>query len=63
MSYSQNNSESDVFKKIIDYEIGKGGQGMYVQCEKPTTFFDVKVFKYNFAFFLVEKFRIGKRTC
>ena len=34
-----------MFKKIIDYEIGKGGRGMYVQCEKPNTVFDAKVFK------------------
>lgn len=34
-----------MFKKIIDYEIGKGGKGMYVQCEKPKTFFDAKDFK------------------
>jgi len=34
-----------VFKKIIDYEIGKGGRGMYVQCEKSKTSFDVKDFK------------------
>lgn len=45
LSYSQNNSESDVFKKIIDYEIGKGILGIYVQCEKPKTSFDLKDFK------------------
>ncbi|MCK0126984.1 hypothetical protein MWU76_21530 [Gelidibacter sp. F2691] len=45
LSYSQNNSESDVFKKIIDYEIAKGGREMYVQCEKPKTSFDAKDFK------------------
>ncbi len=45
MSYSQNSSESDVFKKIIDYEIGKGTLGIYVQCNKPKTFFDLNDFK------------------
>jgi len=45
LSYSQNNTESNVFKKIINYEIGKCGRGMYVQCEKPKTFFDAKDFK------------------
>ena len=45
LSYSQNSSESDVFKKIIDSEIGKGTLGIYVQCEKPRTFFDQNDFK------------------
>ncbi len=45
LSYSQNSSESDVFKKIFDYEIGKGILGVYVQCEKPKTSFDLKDFK------------------
>jgi len=43
--YSQNSSESEVFKKIIDYEIGKGTTGIYIQCEKPKTYFDYKDFK------------------
>ena len=34
LSYSQNNSESDVFKKIIDHEVEKGTLGIYIQCEK-----------------------------
>src|SRR5690606_41870327 len=42
LSYSQNNSEFEVFKKIIDYEIGKGSTGIYIQCEKPKTSFDQK---------------------
>lgn len=45
LSFSQNNSESDVFKKIIDEQIGKGTLGIYVQCEKYKTFFDLKEFK------------------
>jgi hypothetical protein len=42
--YSQNSSESDVFKKILDYEIGKGTTGIYIQCEKPKTYFDCEDF-------------------
>jgi hypothetical protein len=46
LSYSQNNSESDVFKKIIEYQMGRGEYGIYVQCEKyVTTFFDQAIFK------------------
>nr|WP_314895613.1 hypothetical protein [uncultured Flavobacterium sp.] len=45
LSYSQNNSESDVFKKIIEHEIGKGTLGIYVLCEKSKTIFDLKEFK------------------
>ncbi|AWH74782.1 hypothetical protein DCS32_11620 [Dokdonia sp. Dokd-P16] len=45
VGYSQNNSESEVFRKIIDYEIVKGGRGMNIQCEKPKTSFDAKDFK------------------
>jgi hypothetical protein len=45
LSYSQNNSESDVFKKIIDHEIGKGALGIYVQCKKSKTYFDQTIFK------------------
>jgi hypothetical protein len=45
LSYSQNNSESDVFKKIIDHEIGKGSIGLYVQCKKSKTYFDQTIFK------------------
>ncbi|WP_278036227.1 hypothetical protein [Flavobacterium nitratireducens] len=45
LSFSQNNSESDVFKKIIDEQIGKGTLGMYVQCEKYKTYFDPARFK------------------
>jgi len=45
LSFSQNNSEFEVFKKIIDHEIGKGILGIYIQCEKPKTFFDQKDFK------------------
>ena len=43
MSYSQDNSESEVFRKIIDHEIINGG--FYIQCDKPKTFFDIKDFK------------------
>jgi len=45
LSYSQKSSESDVFKKIINYEIGKGTLGIYVLCEKPKNFFDLNDFK------------------
>lgn len=44
LSYSQNHSESDVFKKIVDHEIGKGILGIYIQCEKPKTLFEHKDF-------------------
>ena len=40
LSYSQNNSEFDIFKKIIDYEIGQGSSYIYLRCEKTKTFFD-----------------------
>lgn len=45
LSFSQNNSEFDVFKKIIDDQIGKGIFGIYVQCEKSKTYFDQTIFK------------------
>ena len=45
LCFSQNNSESDVLKKIIDEQIGKSTFGIYVQCEKYKTFFDLKEFK------------------
>ncbi len=45
LSYSQNNSESDIFIKIIDHEIGKEKMKFYVQCEKSKTFFDKKDLK------------------
>jgi len=45
LSYSQNNSESEVFKKIIEHEIGKGTLGIYILCEKSKTTFDLKGFK------------------
>jgi len=45
LSYSQISSESDIFKKIINYEIEKGILGIYIQCQKPKTSFDLKDFK------------------
>ena len=45
LSYSQNNLEYDIFKKIIDDQIGKGTLGIYVQCEKYKTYFDQTIFK------------------
>jgi hypothetical protein len=45
LSYSQNNSESEVFKKIIDDQIAKGTFGIFVQCEKSKTYFDQTIFK------------------
>ncbi|MBC5863025.1 hypothetical protein [Flavobacterium turcicum] len=45
LCFSQNNSESDVLKKIIDEQIGMNTFGIYVQCEKHKTFFDLKEFK------------------
>ena len=45
LSYSQINSEFEVFKKIIDFEIGKGTSGIYTQCKKPKTSFDQKDFR------------------
>lgn len=44
LSYSQNSSEFDVLRKIIDHEIGKGTLGIYIQCEKPKISFDQKDF-------------------
>lgn len=44
LSYSQNSSEYDVLRKIIDHEIGKGTLGIYIQCEKPKISFDQKDF-------------------
>ena len=44
-SYSQNNSEAEVFKKVIDYEIERGSKGIYIQCEKHKTSFNLKEFK------------------
>jgi len=43
LSYSQNKSEFEIFRKIIDQEIKNGG--LYIQCNKPKTFFDQKDFK------------------
>jgi hypothetical protein len=43
LSYLQNNSDFDVFKKIIEHESGTGVLGLYVQCEKSKTTFDQKV--------------------
>lgn len=37
--------ESDIFKRVINYEIEKGILGIYVRCEKPKTFFDQNNFK------------------
>ncbi|CAD0005774.1 hypothetical protein [Flavobacterium salmonis] len=45
LSYSQKNPESDVFKKIIDHQIGKRTRGIYVQCEKSKTSFEQLIFK------------------
>ena len=45
LSYSQNNSEAEVFKKVIDYEIERGSKGIYIQCEKYKTSYDLKEFK------------------
>ena len=45
LSYSQNNSEFDIFKKIIEYEIGQGNSHIYLRCEKIKTFFDQNSFK------------------
>ena len=45
MSYSQNNLEFEIFKKIIDYEIGQGTSNIYLRCEKIKTFFDLNNFK------------------
>jgi hypothetical protein len=55
LSFSQNNSEPAVFKKIIDEQFGKGTFGIYVQCEKHKTFFDLKEFKEETALEVPEK--------
>ena len=47
LSFSQGNSETVIFKKIIDQEIGKGTTGIYIQCEKAKTSFDLNDFKEN----------------
>ena len=40
LSFSQNSSESDIFKKIIDHEVGKGTLGIFIRCEKSKTYFE-----------------------
>jgi hypothetical protein len=40
LSFSQNSSESEIFKKIIGHEVGKGNFGIYIQCEKSKTYFE-----------------------
>ncbi len=45
LSYTQNNSEFGIFKKIIDHEIGQGTSNIYLRCEKIKTFFDQNSFK------------------
>ena len=45
LSFSQNSSEFDIFKKIIDNEIGQGTLDIYLRCEKIKTFFDQNSFK------------------
>jgi hypothetical protein len=42
LSYLQNNSDFDVFKKIIEHESGTGVLGLYVHRKSKTTF-DQKV--------------------
>ncbi|MCJ7756849.1 MAG: hypothetical protein MUP24_01780 [Gillisia sp.] len=43
LSFSQNNSEFEIFRKVIAHEIRDGS--LYLQCEKQRTFFDLKNFK------------------
>jgi hypothetical protein len=45
LSFSQGNPETDIFRKIINHEIEKGITGIFIQCEKSKTFFDLKDFK------------------
>lgn len=45
LGYSQNNSESHIFRKIIEREIERGAIDIYIKCEKPKTTFNQKVFK------------------
>jgi hypothetical protein len=45
LSFSQNKSENEVFKKIIDNEIEKNKSIIYIRCEKRNTSFDIKEFK------------------
>lgn len=42
-SFSQNNSEFEIFRKVIAHEIRDGS--LYLQCEKRRTFFDLINFK------------------
>ena len=45
LGYSQSNPELDVFKKVINYEIEKGNSGIYLQCEKSKTVFNLNDFQ------------------
>jgi hypothetical protein len=44
-SFSQDDPESQIFRKVVDFEISKGNSGIYIQCEKPAISFDRKDFK------------------
>ena len=43
LSYSQNKSEIEVFRKVVDHEITNGE--IYIQCDKQKTFFDSTDYK------------------
>ncbi|MBF4464500.1 hypothetical protein [Flavobacterium sp. LC2016-12] len=45
LSFAQNKSENEIFKKIIDHEIEKNKSIIYIQCKKPNTSFNIKEFK------------------
>jgi hypothetical protein len=45
LSFSQNKSENEVFKKIIGHVIEKNKSVIYIKCEKLNTRFDTKEFK------------------
>ncbi|NAS32749.1 hypothetical protein GTQ40_17345 [Flavobacteriaceae bacterium R38] len=40
LSYAQSNPESEIFQKVIDYEISKEASGIFIRCKKPKTFFN-----------------------
>ena len=53
MIYCQNKSEDEIFKKMINNEIVKDISGIYIECKKPITPFNIIEFKEETAGFEV----------
>ena len=45
LSFSQNKSENEVLKKIVDHEIQKNKATIYIECKKTNTSFNIEEFK------------------